>query len=573
MKIFNKEYILTKFPLLWNTRFVRFAAIAIGLNILFFALGFFSFVKTDLFESSDFTKVWVVAPSILISFLFLIIWVMHYTRHNAFKDFLPIKRFYLQKEFLLVLVVLCLNTFYLISFQLGYNFSGRLYSNKIEVASKINQLNQAMMFIPISEYAYEVKKVYPALEKHPALTKYDNLKYELNKELGKQIRVEFALEEDDDLSIKSFYLNDLMRKRYPKVFEENYRVKDSIESIQQSEDEQKLEGVEVVSKEEIKQYKITAYAKSYLNQFVSVDTDLIEDTTILVFNGETNRTQGNSWINHKRKDSISQSVNLVITEMRRLGLFCRLKTNNLVRNALQEQPFFNFKTIEVENAYKSSVNGFSQYLNTKNGAGEFYAYQTYLQKVYEFKYKRGFFINANIAQVFSVLLYVVLGLMFFITLFRIIGLKYLMISIVIAGVLSLIIGVFLAFLNSHSEILYLIFFFILALFLSIYGRFIITSTKIKKHIAAIALPIHFVAVLGFIPLFVGIVEFFSQTSYRCASFNSLPCIVEVKRYSLLNAFINKYDDELILAYPWIIFLLFCFYLIPLAIKWRAKAIE
>src|SRR3712207_1270155 len=102
------NHLLTHYPLLWNTRIVWVLAFNFLLHLLFLVSGFFSLRAADIIHYSS---IWSVGGpslftlSVLCSLLVLIVWLIFYLRNNAFKNFYRIGRWYLAKEFLLIMIV------------------------------------------------------------------------------------------------------------------------------------------------------------------------------------------------------------------------------------------------------------------------------------------------------------------------------------------------------------------------------------------------------------------------------------------------------------------------------------
>lgn len=81
--------LLLKYPLLWNTRLIPMLIFGIGINAIYFLIGYLTGTVdfTEIYHYSD--DVTFFTFSIIISILALILWLVFYFRHNGFKAFYP----------------------------------------------------------------------------------------------------------------------------------------------------------------------------------------------------------------------------------------------------------------------------------------------------------------------------------------------------------------------------------------------------------------------------------------------------------------------------------------------------
>ena len=142
-----QQKLLLNNPLLWNLKIVPFAIVAIVFHIIFFALGYINgaidFSSDYLKYSFDFDNKLILFFSILISIITFIIWIVLYSRNNAFKSFYPKSNFSIFKEWLLILAFCILN----ISFSATY-----IYAKDVRVKSYFSEkeLNRRMEILSLS---------------------------------------------------------------------------------------------------------------------------------------------------------------------------------------------------------------------------------------------------------------------------------------------------------------------------------------------------------------------------------------------------------------------------------------
>ena len=96
-----KNYLLTNHPLVWNTRFVIACSAALLINIIFVLIGYSAYGGLQELQNYQIynSEESFILPSVLVSVLFFIVWLFYYTKNNAFKNFYPLKKGYLVKEF------------------------------------------------------------------------------------------------------------------------------------------------------------------------------------------------------------------------------------------------------------------------------------------------------------------------------------------------------------------------------------------------------------------------------------------------------------------------------------------
>ena len=116
------QFLLIKYPLLWNTRFPVMLAVTGISNLLYFFIGWsftshFPEVRYEI-ESSYFES-GLFLSALILQILIFILWLYFYFRNNAYKAFYPIKKSYLLAEFFLVLFLSTLNIFLFISWKSG----------------------------------------------------------------------------------------------------------------------------------------------------------------------------------------------------------------------------------------------------------------------------------------------------------------------------------------------------------------------------------------------------------------------------------------------------------------------
>ncbi|MGZ5133765.1 MAG: hypothetical protein ACXWCG_01390, partial [Flavitalea sp.] len=151
------QHLLTHYPLIWNTRIIWVLSANFILHLLFFLAGFASI------NSLDFTRynsIWKVGGSsmftfsILCSLLIIILWLVFFLRNNALKNHYRIDKWYLLKEFLIILIVLISSIGFFYSYYEGVRLKIRTITPISEFRKELNIANHAMAYIPINKNSY-----------------------------------------------------------------------------------------------------------------------------------------------------------------------------------------------------------------------------------------------------------------------------------------------------------------------------------------------------------------------------------------------------------------------------------
>jgi hypothetical protein len=147
------QYLLTRYPLIWNTKVVWVLLANCIIHFLFFAAGFASL---SLETIRDFSSVWSVGGgtlftfSVLCSLLVIIIWLVFFLRNNAFKNFYRIDKWHLAKEFAIMLVIIFTSINFFGSYNFGVRLRARSITSQEELVKELNAVNKAMAFVPES---------------------------------------------------------------------------------------------------------------------------------------------------------------------------------------------------------------------------------------------------------------------------------------------------------------------------------------------------------------------------------------------------------------------------------------
>lgn len=156
IKKINK-YLLENHSLVWNTRLIWMLAVLLGMHILFFIIGFMSYLSpVDLHETDLFFMyfesgfVWI---GVLLSILILLLWMNQYFKHNAFKAQYPKSNFSIYKEFLIVFLIAFLAVTQYFSYTQGLKMRISSIKTTEEVEKGIDLVNRTAPFTLQNKYS------------------------------------------------------------------------------------------------------------------------------------------------------------------------------------------------------------------------------------------------------------------------------------------------------------------------------------------------------------------------------------------------------------------------------------
>lgn len=127
MNFFHRinQYLLERYPNVWNTRLVWMLLIALGIHILFFTGGYFTFISPtslhrQLYDFDVMNGNGVMLFAVAVTIILLVLWLVYLFKNNAFKNFYPTSRAKIFLGFLYyLLIIFACSTFHM-SYMIGY---------------------------------------------------------------------------------------------------------------------------------------------------------------------------------------------------------------------------------------------------------------------------------------------------------------------------------------------------------------------------------------------------------------------------------------------------------------------
>jgi len=168
MNFINKinNYLIQRYPTIWNTRIVWMLAINLLVHILFYFIGFVSHSSPLSLQNSrvidDYYNSGLIMVHIIISLLLLVGWLVYMFKNNGFKNFYPTSNLKLFGQFVCYLVIV----FASISFYFSYMFGLRAYINieypNEQLVKNVDIINKAYPFLSVEYQDYTLnKKAFP----------------------------------------------------------------------------------------------------------------------------------------------------------------------------------------------------------------------------------------------------------------------------------------------------------------------------------------------------------------------------------------------------------------------------
>lgn len=156
----TNQYLLERYPTIWNTKIVWMLAIAIVVHIIFYLLGFSLLTNSDLLKergaSTLFFENGTIFFSIMISIITLVVWLSQLFKNNGFKSFYPTSRLKLFGQFFqYFIIILACSTFYF-SYMFGVKHYVNFKYEDSEFIADVDASNKAAVFFSHSLSDYTI---------------------------------------------------------------------------------------------------------------------------------------------------------------------------------------------------------------------------------------------------------------------------------------------------------------------------------------------------------------------------------------------------------------------------------
>ena len=160
------QYLLERFPNIWNTRIVWMLLLGIAVHLIFFFIGFVSHASPSTLQHSgavnDYLTSGLIFVHIIISVLMIVGWLVYMFKNNAFKSFYPSSGRKLFFEFVQYFIIIFVSTTFYFSYMSGFKLFINYKYDDEKMAKNIDVINRANAFLSqeIELYTLEQRK-YP----------------------------------------------------------------------------------------------------------------------------------------------------------------------------------------------------------------------------------------------------------------------------------------------------------------------------------------------------------------------------------------------------------------------------
>ena len=153
------QTLITKYPLIWNLKFIWILLTVLVFNLIAFINGFLFFTKKSQLQESGLYEVFfnsgIAIYYVLIGVIIGVIWLYFYIKNNRFKSNYPTSRNYLFKEFLAVFFIIFFMFYVPNSFKTGLKFRVSNYMSEEQYLKDIDIINRTQGFTLRSEFGYD----------------------------------------------------------------------------------------------------------------------------------------------------------------------------------------------------------------------------------------------------------------------------------------------------------------------------------------------------------------------------------------------------------------------------------
>ena len=145
------QYLLEKYPSIWNTRIVWMLLASFGVHILFFIIGYLSHIDPVSLQKysvkNDYFTDGVFFVHLIISILIIVGWLLMMLKNNAFKNFYPSTKGKLFSKFVQYFIIIFAGTTFFFSYKTGFRaYINQKYSDQ-EMVKDIDVINRSYPFL------------------------------------------------------------------------------------------------------------------------------------------------------------------------------------------------------------------------------------------------------------------------------------------------------------------------------------------------------------------------------------------------------------------------------------------
>jgi hypothetical protein len=562
-----QQYLITRYPLVWNTRLVWTIPTLLLLHLSFFLTGLL-----EPFSLNDLTT-WnllnvplgVYLFSVLVSALFVTIWLVFYLRNNPFKLKFPLPRKKLTLELLIIFLHFFGSITFFKSYETGRVLNIRQFTQHINVEEEMLTTNLAFHLIPIKGYPYSSRNTCDSVA-HRALKNLEDstISYHYNLYITQPF---VYLDEEMREKLKSGVWN-------PEEMDamEEEELEGLIESVQEQDYYYSSNKMEAFNP-----YVVFSFLHYCYDELGTLDNSSFKDTPkkemleqLHLRRAKADRV--NSWLRNGQKDSVMSAIESYFQLLRTYGYEYQFNSEVHARRLFSDTLFY----------VKEIINN--------NRPGILDTYVDFVPNQIETVFSNILRSRKSIAwsiEFLIIVLYIVMGFTILLFSFRITQLKTWFISLIGCGIVALVYSLIVAITNNTSALGYLL----LVLFFGALSAFMVLS-KMNKMVGGV---VFLWFIYGFIALVPVAVDWMieasaPQTEYSVTSSESVTVYEEVaedhvyhpyretlvipaEEPSAEHLFLKRNQEMIVLLNIPFTLLFFMLFVIPMAYRWQSNPEE
>ncbi|MEG2078847.1 hypothetical protein [Chryseobacterium sp.] len=153
MQKINKfnQFLLEKYPTIWNTKIVWMLLAGIIVHLLFFIIGYVSHINPKSLQTTnvtdDYYRDGIILVHLIISILMIVGWLIMMFKNNAFKNFYPNSKGKLFSQFFQYFLIIFVCTTFYFSYMIGFKMFINSKYPDTEMKANIETINRGNAFL------------------------------------------------------------------------------------------------------------------------------------------------------------------------------------------------------------------------------------------------------------------------------------------------------------------------------------------------------------------------------------------------------------------------------------------
>ena len=153
MQKINKfnQFLLEKYPTIWNTKIVWMLLAGIIVHLLFFIIGYVSHINPKSLQTTnvtdDYYRDGIILVHLIISILIIVGWLIMMFKNNSFKNFYPNSKGKLFSQFFQYFVIIFVCTTFYFSYMIGFKMFINSKYPDTEMKANIETINRGNAFL------------------------------------------------------------------------------------------------------------------------------------------------------------------------------------------------------------------------------------------------------------------------------------------------------------------------------------------------------------------------------------------------------------------------------------------